>query len=83
MYKEFSEVIKKKTSNPMKIAIKTTADEKVVKMDGDDGYTTLWLLNSSELYTWERFVVQLLSCVRLFVTPWIIAHQASLSFRVS
>lgn len=41
MYKEFSEVIKKKTSNPMKIAIKTTANEKVVEMDGDDGYTTL------------------------------------------
>lgn len=41
MYKEFSEVIKKKTSNPMKIAIKTTENEKVVEMDGDDGCTTL------------------------------------------
>ena len=28
-------------------------------------------------------VVQLLSCVRLFATPWIAAHQASLSFAVS
>ena len=29
------------------------------------------------------FVVQSLSCVRLFVTPWTEAHQASLSFTVS
>ena len=28
-------------------------------------------------------VVQLLSCVRLFATPWTAAHQASLSFTVS
>ena len=28
-------------------------------------------------------VVQLLSCVRLFVTPWTAAYQASLSFTVS
>ena len=28
-------------------------------------------------------VVQLLSCVRLFATPWTAAHQASLSFAVS
>ena len=27
-------------------------------------------------------VVQLLSCVQLFVTPWTAAHQASLSFTV-
>ena len=29
------------------------------------------------------FVVQLLSCVRLFVTPWTAAHQASLSIAIS
>ena len=29
------------------------------------------------------FVVRLLSCVRLFVTPWTAAHQASLSFTIS
>ena len=29
------------------------------------------------------FVVQSLSCVWLFVTPWIAAHQASLSFTIS
>ena len=29
------------------------------------------------------FVVQLLSCVRLFVTPWMAAHQASLSIAIS
>ena len=28
-------------------------------------------------------VVQLLGCVRLFVTPWTVAHQVSLSFAVS
>ena len=28
-------------------------------------------------------VVQLLSCVRLFETPWTAAHQASLSFTIS
>ena len=28
-------------------------------------------------------VVQLLSQVRLFVTPWTVAHQASLSFTIS
>ena len=28
-------------------------------------------------------VVQLLSCVQLFVTPWTAAHQASLSFPIS
>ena len=28
-------------------------------------------------------VVQLLSRVRLFVTPWTVAHQASLSFTIS
>ena len=30
-----------------------------------------------------NFVVQLLSCVRLFVTPWTAACQASLSFTIS
>ena len=29
------------------------------------------------------FVVQLLSCVRLFATPWTTAHKASLSFTIS
>ena len=29
------------------------------------------------------FVVQLLSCVQLFVTPWTAAHQAPLSFTIS
>ena len=30
-----------------------------------------------------RVVVQSLSCVRLFATPWTAAHQASLSFAIS
>ena len=29
------------------------------------------------------FVVQSLSCIQLFVTPWTAAHQASLSFTIS
>ena len=29
------------------------------------------------------FVVQSLSCVQLFATPWTAAHQASLSFTIS
>ena len=28
-------------------------------------------------------VVQSLSCIQLFVTPWTVAHQAPLSFTVS
>ena len=36
--------------------------------------------NSSLIFTSDQIrSVQLLSCVRLFVTPWIAAHQASLS----
>ena len=31
----------------------------------------------------STLVVQLLSCVRLFVTPWTAAHQASLSFTIA
>ena len=31
----------------------------------------------------EIVVVQSLSCVQLFVTPWTVAHQASLSFTIS
>ena len=30
----------------------------------------------------NRFVVQLLSCVQLFATPWVAAHQASLLFTI-
>ena len=35
--------------------------------------------------TWTPllFIVQSFSCVRLFVTPWTAAHQASLSFTIS
>ena len=32
---------------------------------------------------WIVVVVQLLSCVQLFVTPWTAAYQASLSFAIS
>ena len=31
----------------------------------------------------EQFVVHSPSCVQLFVTPWMAAHQASLSFTIS
>ena len=40
-----------------------------------------WL--QSQDFTIGFVVVQLLSCVRLFATPWIAAHQASLSFTIS
>ena len=33
--------------------------------------------------TWDVFVVQLLSRVQLFVTPWTAARQASLFFTIS
>ena len=33
--------------------------------------------------TKKKLVVQSLSCVRLFMTPWTAAHQASLSFTIS
>ena len=36
-----------------------------------------------ELYHKEAFVVQSLSCVWIFVTPWTAALQASLSFTIS
>ena len=43
----------------------------------------LFLLCSTDLLIYLSFLfpcsVQLLSCVRLFATPWITAHQASLS----
>ena len=37
------------------------------------------------LFSWGllSFVVQLLSCVHLFATPWTAAHQASLPFTIS
>ena len=42
-----------------------------------NGMATIRHFNISTL------VVQLLSCVRLFVTPWTAAHQASLSFTIA
>ena len=40
-------------------------------------FKSYWLLSFFHIYT--QSVVQLLSYVQLFVTPWIAAHQASLS----
>ena len=40
-------------------------------------------LNSILLFYLLIVVVQYLSCVRLFETPWTAAHQASLSFTIS
>ena len=39
--------------------------------------------NQQGNYAQNVVVVQLLSCVRLFVTPWPAARQASLSFTIS
>ena len=40
-------------------------------------------LDVTEQQNSDNTVVQLLSCVRLFVTPWTAACQASLSFTIS
>ena len=44
-----------------------------------------WCASSNHLPTWSTsvVVVQSLSCIWLFVTPWTAAHQASLSFTIS
>ena len=48
------------------------------------GFFTNWAMRAglSNLFYWD-IVVQLLSHTWFFVTPWIAAHQASLSFTVS
>ena len=40
-------------------------------------------LESLKLFLWYAVVVELTSHVRLFATPWIAAHQASLSLTIS
>ena len=40
-------------------------------------------MNKKKAKVENPFVVQLLSCVRLSATPWIAAHQASLSLTIS
>ena len=49
-----------------------------------------WILVQKKKSIWKIphfnqnvVAVQLLSCVQLFVTPWIAAHQVSLSFIIS
>ena len=44
---------------------------------------SLTTVDRCEKGTCPLFVVQSLSCVHLFVTPWTAAHQASLSFTTS
>ena len=44
---------------------------------------TVSLNYSIDHCSWVVIVVQLLSCVWLFATPWTVAHQASLSFTIS
>ena len=44
------------------------------KGEGEDGMD--WEIGIDTVYTMD--VVQLLSCVQLFVTPWTVAHQVSL-----
>ena len=39
----------------------------------------IYKINPKQLRKWQFSSVQSLSCVRLFVTPWTIARQASLS----
>ena len=55
----------------------------------DEKYPRLLILESSRkhtstyLHSIYTVIVQLLSCVQLFATPWTAAHQASLSFNIS
>ena len=46
-------------------------------------FPTFFLVNYSTSKAWLVVVVQSLSCVQLFVTPWTTARQASLSFTIS
>ena len=43
----------------------------------------LWYLHLSISFFWVIFVVQLLSHMQFFATPWAAAHQASLPFTIS
>ena len=47
------------------------------EQDWGCGWRALWVLSR------KSFVVQSLSHVHLFVTPWTAAHQASVSFAIS
>ena len=53
------------------------------------GICSLWNLavfsqhNASEIHLYCISVVQSLTCIQLFATPWTAAHQASLSFTIS
>ena len=65
---------------------KVSGDWNVLQLNGSDGCTTVYLLKKlhctlvMDIISSSQFnSVQLLSRVRLFVTPWIAAHQASLS----
>ena len=52
---------------------------KYIKIFYGQVYHCLWILNPKLWSLYLVIVVQLLSCVWLFETPWITAHQASLS----
>ena len=56
--------------------------------DNPRGIKTSQKLDGSQAWDWKGasqrlFVVQLLSCVQLFETPWTTTHQASLPFTIS
>ena len=51
-------------------------------MYGDNWTSCSSVLSKSSLYIW-RFLVQSLNHLQLFVTPWTVAHQASLSITIS
>ena len=55
-------------------------------MDGPRDYHTKWSQRKSNIVWYHLYVVALvqsLSCVQLFVTPWTTAYQASLFFTIS
>ena len=59
------------------------AKSKIIKcIEGNVSFTLILhctAVPSPHIHNQRFSSVQLLSCVRLFVTPWIVAHQASLS----
>ena len=46
-------------------------------------FMCMYIFNPNHFSVYHIVVVQLLSRVQLFVTPWTAAHQASLSFTIS
>ena len=60
-----------------------TAPERIKQLGQSRNDAQLWICLVVKVWRCKFSSVQLLSCVRLFVTPWIAAHQSSLSITKS